>query len=91
MFRFFVFFDYLYFFVFFSKLLLKVTEDTTEHQKWPKISQNSKKKALVLHEGQKSLRQRLKPSAGAIKNEEKKHCFLTAISYGSDFLDLCQF
>ena len=25
------------------KLLLKVTEITTEHQKWPKISKNSKK------------------------------------------------
>ena len=38
-------------------LLLKVTEVTTEHQKWPKVSQN-RMKGSFLPEGQN------KPSAG---------------------------
>ena len=34
-------------------LLLKVTEVTTEHQKWPEVSQNSIKKVFFLPKGQK--------------------------------------
>ena len=35
------------------RLLLKVIEVTTEHQKWPKISKNSTKKTFFLPEGEK--------------------------------------
>ena len=56
------------FFLLFSKLLrllLKITEVSTEHKKWPKISTNSGKSSLFLPKGEKSLGGRIKLSAGA--------------------------
>ena len=58
-----IFWDFLFYFLdFFSKLLrllLKVTEVTTEHQKWLKVSQNSLKN-FFLPEGQKKPRPKAK-------------------------------
>ena len=47
----------MFFFCFFSKLLrllLKVTEVTTEHQKWPKISENSIKSPTFAQRAKKA-------------------------------------
>ena len=57
---FFIFFYIYFFFIKFIRLLLKVTEDTTEHQKWHKMSKNCVKNFFFC------LGQRPKPSAGAI-------------------------
>ena len=37
------------------RLLLKVTEVTTEHQKWPKVSQNSIKSSFFARRAKKAV------------------------------------
>ena len=56
-----------FFFGFFSNLLrslLKVTKVTTDHQKWPEVSNKKKHKSSFLPKGQKILGHRPKPSEG---------------------------
>ena len=58
-------FDIFLFFFFFSKLLrllLNVTEVTTEHQKWPKISTNSVKSSFIARRGKKASAEGRSPS-----------------------------
>ena len=43
------------------RLLLKVTEVTTEHQKWPKVSQNSIKSSFFAQRAKKALAEGRRP------------------------------
>ena len=52
-FEIFDFFDFFRFFYKFLRLLLKVTEVTTDHQKWPKFGKKQTQKDIFLPEGQK--------------------------------------
>ena len=54
---------FLYFLLWFVRFYFKVTKVTTEHQKWPKISQNSKNIFFSFLKGKKILSRRPKPSA----------------------------
>ena len=59
-----LFFNFLYFLKL-LRLLLKVTKVTTEHQKWPKMGQNSIMSFFLAKGKKKSVGQRPNPSAGA--------------------------